>query len=66
MMDIETAKEIKHSRLWDEICKELDMLIRNEEGKLRACGEDQLKKIQLKINFLEEMKRLPQDVIDRG
>jgi hypothetical protein len=64
-MNIETAKEIHVSLLWEEICKELDERINKLVVSLRKCTPETLSIIQAKIATLEEIKRLPQDVIER-
>jgi hypothetical protein len=64
-MDIEKAREIRSSQLWEEICTELDFWIRSEELKLRACVPEQLIEIQQVIETLEKVKSLPTIVIDR-
>lgn len=64
-MNVEQAKELHSSVLWEELCKEIDNRIKFEEGKLRSCLPEQLKYIQTKILALEELKRIPTDLIDR-
>lgn len=65
MMSYETAVELKHTALWDEVMSEIEFRIVNETLKLRQCKPEELKSIQDKIALYEEIKRLPQDVIDR-
>lgn len=64
-MEIEKAKEIHSSLLWEEVTKELDMWIHAEELKLRTCVGDQLPEIQQVIATLEKVKQLPTIVIER-
>ena len=64
-MNIEKAKEIHSSVLWTEICGEIDIMIKALESKLRNCSVEGLQAIQIEIQSLEKIKRLPQDVIDR-
>jgi hypothetical protein len=64
-MDIEKAKEIHSSVLWEEVCKEIDFRIRGLERKLRSVGRDDLEGVQLEIKIWERVKRLPQDVVER-
>ena len=64
-MNIEKAEEISSSQNWTEICDELDKWIYNEEFKLRHCAPEQLSSIQKTIAILEQVKKLPQIVIDR-
>lgn len=64
-MTIEQAQEIDSSSMWATVVSELDFRIKAEEQKLRHCQLDQLREIQLKIRFLEEIKMLPKDVKER-
>jgi hypothetical protein len=51
--------------LWGYVVEEIDRLITFEERHLRTCDPDELKALQYKLNALETIKRIPQDVIDR-
>jgi hypothetical protein len=62
-MDIEKAKAL--STYWDEVQKELDKWIANEFQKIKTCEPDQLKQIQARIAAFEEIKNLPQVVVER-
>jgi len=64
-MAYETAVELKHAMLWDAVKKEIDENIHNETLKLRQCKSEDLKMIQMRIALYEEIKQLPQIVIDR-
>lgn len=64
-MDIERAKAIKVSTDWEAVCKEIDRWIADELSKTRTCSPDQLPKIQATIGAYEEVKVLPDIVIDR-
>jgi hypothetical protein len=64
-MDTERAKILKQSPDWNAVCKELDLWIQTEVNKLRNCRPEDLNNIQVRINLLEEVKSLPQIVIDR-
>lgn len=64
-MDIERAKSIKMSSEWEDVCKELDVWILAELNKTRTCDIEALKKIQSRISAFEEVKDLPQIIIDR-
>jgi hypothetical protein len=64
-MDIEKAKEIHSSVLWEQVCTEVDVRIKSLESKLRTCTPAELEKVQLEIQIWEKVKRLPQDVIER-
>ncbi len=64
-MDIETAKRIRHGIDWPEILKELDLMVEADLARLKTCGPDKLESIQERIKTIEEIKSLPQNVIDR-
>ena len=64
-MELDKAKEIHSSVLWEEVCKEIDVIVKAFEAELRTCSKDDLEKVQLKIQVWERVKRLPQDVIER-
>lgn len=65
-MTKEEAEEIKNSTYWSFILKELEYRIQLEISKLRACKKQEvLDIINTNINMLEDIKRLPQDVIER-
>jgi hypothetical protein len=64
-MELEKAKELHSSSLWEEVKNELDFWIRTEELKLRTCVPDQLGNIQQVISAYEKVKKLPDIVIGR-
>jgi hypothetical protein len=64
-MDIEKAKEIHSSVIWEQVCLEIDSRIKSLESRLRTCQPTELERIQLEIQVWEKAKRLPQDVIER-
>jgi len=64
-MNVEKAQEISSSSNWVSIVEELDFWIKSEELKLRQCVPEQLVKIQMTIDVLEKVKKLPEIVIDR-
>lgn len=64
-MNIEIAREIQSSGNWSEVCGELDLWIQSEVSKLKFCVPEQLEGIQKTIAILEQVKNLPQVVIDR-
>ena len=64
-MDIERAEELKSSLLWAEVVQEMDRKINYERTKLLTCSPDELSLIQAKINIWGQLKKLPEDVIDR-
>ena len=65
-MDIEKAKELHSSPYWELVVKEIDEnKIQPLLNKLKICGKDDLEDIQTRIKVWEEVKRLPQDAIER-
>jgi hypothetical protein len=64
-MQLEDALEIKDSPLWSRVVKELQYRIDLAMAELRHCTAEQLPKLQIRIDLLEEVIRLPQDIIDR-
>ena len=64
-MDIERAKAIKMSADWEEICKEIDVIVKSKLEQTKICLPEQLVRIQAEISTYEGIKNLPQNVIDR-
>jgi hypothetical protein len=64
-MNIEKAKEIHSSVLWEQVCTEVDVRLKALESRLRTCTPSELERIQLEIQIWEKVKRLPSDVIER-
>ena len=64
-MNVEEAKELKNSKYWESVTKELNKRINSCINKLKVCKSEEFKELQLRIKGYEEMIRLPQDVIDR-
>lgn len=64
-MDVEKAKEIHSSVLWEQVCEEVDTRIKSLEQSLRSCLPSDLEKIQIQIKIWEQVKKLPLDVIER-
>ena len=62
-MDRERAIAIKHL-YWDEVCKEIDEKINKALNELRLVTPDKLAILQERIRTLEEVKGLPNQVID--
>jgi hypothetical protein len=65
MMTIEKAQELHSSDLWTHVIGELNFRIDLEMQTLRTAPLEKVSSIQQKISILEELKNLPQDVIDR-
>lgn len=64
-MNIERAQDIRSSEMWIDICKVIDEKIRVLEQSIRSCSVDKLPDIQIRIQLLEEIKRIPTDEIER-
>lgn len=65
MMDIESARELRQSALWTKVCEEIDSWIRAEELKLRQCTAEELPILQVRLQAFEQVKTLPDVVIER-
>ena len=59
------AREIIDSSIWESVVEELDERIQNTFNDMRNCDADELKGYQRRIKLFEEIKRLPEDVLDR-
>ena len=64
-MTEDKAVSLKNSSDWQNVCNELDYRISSYEKELRYVSSENLIVVQQKIQALEELKTLPQDVIDR-
>jgi len=64
-VNIELWREAKSTLLWDAVIKELDRRIANALDSLKSVSSDDLQKTQVRITVLEEMKRLPESVVQR-
>lgn len=64
-MSIDQAKELRSSSLWTAVCEEIDRKVFFNLQKLVTCKPEELFKLQASIAALEEVKKLPEDVIDR-
>ena len=64
-MTLSDGKELQDSPVWSRVEKEIDFRINLAVSELRHCSKDDLEKCQIRIDCLEELKKLPQDVIDR-
>lgn len=65
MLNAEKAKEIHSSENWTHICDEIDYRIQCELQTLKSAPIEKVPMIQQKIQVLEQLKALPQDVIER-
>jgi len=61
----EQASEVSSSGVWQNVCEELDLWIKNEMEKLKSCPLDQVANIQQAIRNYERVKQLPQIVKDK-
>lgn len=64
-MNIEQAKELKSSLLWNGIVEELDKKVAFETTKILTCTPEELPVLQATILCYQALTRLPADVIDR-
>ena len=64
-MNPEQASEVSSSGVWQNVCEELDLWIKNEMEKLKGCPLDQVANIQQAIRNYERVKQLPQIVKDK-
>lgn len=65
MMTLEEAQEARHSLVWKNVCKELDYRKDILRELLLRCNAEELDSIQTKIRLYEEVKKLPDDVVER-
>jgi len=64
-MNVTQAKELKHTILWEEFCKEVDLRIAYYMNRLQTCTPEELISNQKQIEAFKQVKTIPQDVIDR-
>ena len=64
-MTLEQARDMKHSLGWTAVVGEIDERINVEMSKLIQCNAENLHAIQMRVRVYEELKNLPQDVIER-
>jgi len=64
-MNLLQAQEIRNSTGWKHVCIELDYRINALLNELRKCKAEEVYGIQNHIAHLEELKKLPDDVVDR-
>ena len=63
-MTPEQAKELQQSILWTAFCKEIDKRINYNLTQLTVVDPDGLIAVQKQISVLNQVKNIPQDVID--
>lgn len=66
MMTFEEAKDLKNSSIWEKVNIEINDRIDKCLQQMRVCSVDDFLVLQLKIKMYEELRNLPQDVIDRN
>ena len=64
-MTEDQANEIKGSMHWGWVCGEIDNRISNVLIDLKTCEKEDLDRLQEKIKMLEQLKTLPEDVMER-
>jgi hypothetical protein len=65
MMDIVAAKELKNSSLWKEVENEIDFRVSALKNQLITCKDEDLITIRTKILTYEDLKNMPETVIER-
>ena len=64
-MSLEKAKELRNTDIWKEVCRELDYRISMLAQQLRICSLEEVRDKQIRIALLEEIKNLPEVIINR-
>jgi hypothetical protein len=65
MMELIAAKELKNSSLWREVEKEIDYRVNALKNELITCKDEDLIRIRTKILTYEDLKNMPETVIER-
>lgn len=65
MMDLVAAKELRSSSLWREVEKEIDFRVNALKNQLITCKDGDLISIRTKILTFEDLKNMPETVIER-
>jgi hypothetical protein len=65
MMDIGAAKELQNSSLWTQVQKEIDHRVNALKNELITCEDKDLVRIRTKILTYEDLRNLPETVIER-
>ena len=63
--DLELWRSIPQTQVWEQIVFEIDRRIRNEMESLTMCAPQDLTKIQERIRALNELKQMPEQVVNR-
>lgn len=64
-MNIEQAKELQGTDMWRGFCEEVDRQTESFMQQMRKCEPGELRDLQIRIQTLERVKRIPQDVVYR-
>ena len=64
-MNIEQAKELRHSSLWQWVRGELEYRIDTQMQRLKTAAPENVQNIQKRIQNYEEMLSLPEDIVAR-
>lgn len=66
MMTYDDGVELKNSSLWEKVVVELNDRVDKCLQQLKVCGPEEFQELQMRIKGYEELRNLPQDVIDRN
>ena len=64
-LSVEKAKELRNSKMWEEFQSELDVMVEAARGSMEADGKEKFDYWQARIKALKEVKKLPENVIER-
>ncbi len=65
MMTPEQARALRSSEVWQWFTKEIDYRVGLLKDQLISCSKEDLIEVQLKAKLLLEVKRIPDDVVER-
>ena len=64
-MNVEDAKSLKQSSLWEALSKEIDDKVSGLKESLVQAPRENVVMLQERIKALRNVQSLPQDIIDR-
>ena len=64
-MSREEASEVRQSKVWEMVCKEIDFRIYCLTERLKKCKVSEFEVLQAEVLSWESFKRLPDEVADR-
>jgi len=64
-LTVDTAKQLRHTNLWQELAGEIEYRIGLARTKMETCSKDELKDLQNEVMTYRKVIQIPQDVIDR-